>query len=154
MARRKRYPTQTITYADYADDITLMANTPAQAESLLHSLEQVAGGIGKIEFMCFNQSGYISTLNSRSLKLVDTFIYLRSSVSSTENDVNTRIAKAETTIDRVLVRWKLDLSDRRKLIFSKWWSCQYYYIEALHGRFLNVRRKNLKAIAKEYFEMY
>ena len=31
---------------DYADDIMLLANTPAQAESLLHSLERAAGGIG------------------------------------------------------------------------------------------------------------
>ena len=44
--RSRRYPHQTITDADYADDIELLANTPAQAESLLHSLEQTAGGIG------------------------------------------------------------------------------------------------------------
>ena len=31
---------------DYADDISLLANTPTQAESLLHSLEQAAGDIG------------------------------------------------------------------------------------------------------------
>ena len=41
--RSRRYPTQTITDADNAND---MANTPALAESLLHSLEQTAGGIG------------------------------------------------------------------------------------------------------------
>ena len=44
--RSWRYPAQTITDADYADDIALLANTPAQAESLLHSLERAAGGIG------------------------------------------------------------------------------------------------------------
>ena len=32
--------------ADHADDLTLLTNTPALAKSLLHSLEQVAGGIG------------------------------------------------------------------------------------------------------------
>ena len=32
--------------ADYANDIALLANTSAQAESLLHSLEQAAVGIG------------------------------------------------------------------------------------------------------------
>ena len=37
--RSRRYPAQTITDADYADDIVLLANTPAQAETLLHSLE-------------------------------------------------------------------------------------------------------------------
>ena len=42
----RRYPAQTITDANYADDIVLLASTPAQAESLLHSLEWAAGGIG------------------------------------------------------------------------------------------------------------
>ena len=31
---------------DYADDIALRTNTPAQAETLLHSIERAAGGIG------------------------------------------------------------------------------------------------------------
>ena len=44
--RSRRYPAQTIMDADYADDIALLANTPAQAKSLLHSLEWAAGGIG------------------------------------------------------------------------------------------------------------
>ena len=40
------YLTETFTNTDYADDLVLLANTPAQAESLLHSLEQTASGIG------------------------------------------------------------------------------------------------------------
>ena len=58
--RSRRYPAKTITDTDYADDITLLANTPAQAETLLHSLEEAAAGIGlhvnahKTENMCFN----------------------------------------------------------------------------------------------------
>ena len=62
--------------ADYTDDIALLAHTSTQAKSLLHSLEQAAGGIGlhvnadKMEYMCFNQKGDISTLNSVSLKPV------------------------------------------------------------------------------------
>ena len=39
------YPAQTIKDADYADDIALLANTPAQAESLLHSVKRTAAGI-------------------------------------------------------------------------------------------------------------
>ena len=73
----------------------LLANTPAQAETLLHSLEQTAAGIGlhvnadKAEYMCFNQRDNIFTLNGSYLKLVDKFTYLESSVSSTETDINT-----------------------------------------------------------------
>ena len=37
--RSRRYPTQTITDADYTNVIALQANTPAQAETQLHSLE-------------------------------------------------------------------------------------------------------------------
>ena len=42
----RRYPTKTITDADYADDLVILANAPAQTETLLHSLEQAAAGIG------------------------------------------------------------------------------------------------------------
>ena len=38
--RSRRYPPKTIMNADYADDLTLLANTPAQTECLLHCLEQ------------------------------------------------------------------------------------------------------------------
>ena len=75
--RSRRYSVKTITDADYADDIALLANAPAQAETLLHSLERAAAGIGlhvnahKTEYMCFNQTGDISTLNSSTLKIVD-----------------------------------------------------------------------------------
>ena len=37
--RSRRYPAQTITDADYTNDIVFLANTPAQVEILLHSLE-------------------------------------------------------------------------------------------------------------------
>ena len=121
--RSRRYSTQTITDVDYADDIALLANTPAQAENLQHSLERAADGIGlhinasKTEYMSFNQRGNISTLNGCSQKLVDKSTYLGSSVSSTETDINTRLAKALTAIDRLLVIWKSDLTDKRKRSF-------------------------------------
>ena len=34
-------------YADYVNDIALLASTPTRTESFLHSLEQVAGGMGQ-----------------------------------------------------------------------------------------------------------
>ena len=48
-----------MTDADGTIDQVLLANTPAQAESLLHNLEQAAGDIGlyidakNAEFICF-----------------------------------------------------------------------------------------------------
>ena len=44
-ARNRQYSAQTITDVDYTNDIVLLTNTPAQVESLLHSLEWAAGSI-------------------------------------------------------------------------------------------------------------
>ena len=61
-ASSKRYPAQTITYVDYADDIAILAYTPVQAESQLYSLENEAGckdlhvNSNKTQYMCFNQN--------------------------------------------------------------------------------------------------
>ena len=121
--RNRRYPAKTITDADFADDIALLANAPSQAETLLHSQERTAAGNGlhvnahQTEYMCFNQTGDISTLNGSSLKLVDKFTYLESSVSSTETDINTRLAKAWTATVRLSVIWKSDLTDKIKCSF-------------------------------------
>ena len=78
--RSRRYPATTITDADYADDIAILANTPEQAETLLHSLERAAASIGlyvnahKTEYMCYNQTGDISTLEGTPLKVDDKFM--------------------------------------------------------------------------------
>ena len=113
-ARSWRYPTQNITDADYVDDIALLANTPTQAEFLIICLEQAACEIDlhvnsdKTEYMCFNQT----TLNSDSLKQWDKLTYHGSSVSSTEIDINIRLEKAWTAIDKLSIIWKSDLSDK------------------------------------------
>ena len=82
-----------------------------------------AAGIGlhvnanKTEYMCYNQTGNIATLDGASLKLVDKFTYLGSSVSSTEKDIDTRPTKAWTAIDRLSIVWKSDLTDKMKRSF-------------------------------------
>ena len=58
----------------------------------------------------YNQTGDISTL-------VDKFTYLGSSVSSTETNIDTRLAKAWTAINRLSVIWKSDLTDKMKRSF-------------------------------------
>ena len=66
----------------------------------------------KMENMGFDiKKGDISTLNRGSLKLVYKSIYLRSSVSSIEDDINMRLTEAWIAIDR--------LSDKIKRDFSK-----------------------------------
>ena len=115
--KSRRYPSKTITEADYAD-IAILANTPNQAKILLYSLEQDARGIGlnahKSEYKYFNQIGHISTLDGTSLKLVDKFTYFGSSVSATEKDIDTQLTKAWTAIDKLSIIWKSDLTDKMK----------------------------------------
>ena len=117
----RRYPAKTITDADYADDIAILANTPNQAETLLHNLERAGIGLcvnaHKTEYMCDNQTGDISTIDGTPLKLVDKFTYLGSSVSSTEKDIDTRLTKAWTAINRLSIIWKSDLTDKMKRRF-------------------------------------
>ena len=121
--RSRRYPAKTITDADYADDRAILANTSNLAETPLHSLEQANAGIGlhvnahKTEYMRFNQIGNITTLDRSSLKLVDKFTYLGSSVSSTEKDIDTWLTKAWTAIDKLSIVWKSDLTDKMNRSF-------------------------------------
>ena len=110
--RSRRYLAKTITDADCADDIALLANAPGQAETLLHSLERAAGislhvNVYKTDFMCFNQTGNISTLNGSTLKLVDKFTYVYGSQT-----------------------WPIKWS----AVSSKQRSCGYCYMDAPHGR--------------------
>ena len=58
--------------------------------------------------------GDISTLDGTPLKLVDKFTYLGSSVASTEKDIDTRLTKAWTAINRLSIIWRSDLTDKMK----------------------------------------
>ena len=99
------------------------SDTGEYTQLLLHSLERAAAGVGlhvnahKTEYMCYNQTGDISTQDRTSLKLVDKFTYLGSSVASTEKDIDTRLTKAWTAIDRLSIIWKSDLTDKMKRSF-------------------------------------
>ena len=67
--------------------------------------------------MCYNQTGEICTREGTPLKVVDKFTYLGSSVESTEKDIETRLAKAWTAINRLSIIWKSDLTDKMKRSF-------------------------------------
>ena len=121
--RSRRHPAKTITNADYADDIAILANTPNQTETKQHSLERAAAGIDlyvnahKTEYICYDQMGDISTLDRTPLKQVDKFTYLGSSIASTEKDINTKLTKAWKAVNRLSIIWKSDLTDKMKSSF-------------------------------------
>ena len=155
-----RYPGKTITDADYIDDIALQANAPAQAETLLHSLERATAGINlhvnacKTEFMYFNQTADISSLNSRALKLVEKFTYQGSSVSSTEIDINTRLAKTRTDIDRLSVIWNSDLNDKGKCSFFQAAIVSILLYGCTKWTLTKRVEERLTAITQEFCEQY
>ena len=87
-----------------------MKGTIVYWDASLHpSVYRATAGIGlylnahKTEYMCYNQTGDITTVDGTPLKLVDKFIYLGSSVSSTEKDINMWLMKAWTAINRLLI---------------------------------------------------
>ena len=120
--KQKVPPAKTITDADYADDIVILANMPNQPKHyciVWNELPQALDFMSRHTKLnvCFNQAGDISTLEGTSLKLVDKFTYLGSSVSSTEKDIDTRLTKAWTAIDKLLIIWKSYLTNKMKRSF-------------------------------------
>ena len=84
------------------------------------------------------------------------FTYIGSSVSSTENDINTRLAKARAAIDRLSVIWKSDLTDEIKRTFSQaavvsillygctTWTLTKLIVKKLDGNYTRILRAVLK----------
>ena len=75
-------------------------------------------------YLCIYMNIYIhmtiyvhSNMKITPLKLVDKFTYLGSSVASTEKDIDTRLTKAWTAINRLSIIWKSDLTDKMKHSF-------------------------------------
>ena len=66
--------------------------------------------------MRINQAGDISTLDGTSLKLVDKFTYLGSSVSSTEKDIDTRLTNAWMAIDKQSIIHKNVVSNIKQVL--------------------------------------
>ena len=61
--------------------------------------------------MYFKQDGAICTLNDKPIKLINQFTSLGGNISSTESNVNLRIGKAYTAINRLTNTWKSNPSD-------------------------------------------
>ena len=119
-AQSSRNPAKFITDVDYADDLALTSHTIQEATELLHKLETAAREIGlyintkKTEYMEFNQTGTITSLDGRQLKSVQDFTYLGSSIQSTDKDMQIRKGKAWTALNKLEKIWKSNLSMKLK----------------------------------------
>ena len=99
--------------------------------------------------MCYNQTGDISTLEGTPLKLVDKFMYLGSSVESTEKDIETRLTKAWTAINRLSIIWKSDLTDKMKRSFFQAAVTSILQYGCTTWTLINGWRRNWMAITQE-----
>ena len=129
--RNRRYPAQTITDADYADDIALLANTPTQAKPLLQSPKRAVADIGlhvnadKAEYMFFNQRGVISTLNGISETSGQVHLPWKQCLINWGRHQNATSKGMDSYWSAIY-----DI----KSFFSKPRSCRYYCMDELHGR--------------------
>ena len=63
-----------------ADDLILLANTPAEIDFLLHSFEQAAGDIGlyrNADKSDLESEGVISTISGKFPKLINEFTFFK-----------------------------------------------------------------------------
>ena len=122
-SRSPRFPNNTLTDADYADDLGLFTNTIGEASALLHSLEHAAQDIGlyvnadKTKHMCVNTQGTMNTINGELVKEVNDFTYLGSQIASTRKDVKCRIGKAWAALTKLTKIWKSSLPKNLKRRF-------------------------------------
>ena len=127
--------------ADYADDRALPANTPAQAKSQLHSLEQTAGVIilyvnaNKTEFIWFwTRSNFyeVASLQPVHIPRQQRLIYWK-------RYQTIRSESVWTAINWLSVIWKTHLFDKSKRDFysAVWfglvWCVGLYGISAFVG---------------------
>ena len=66
--------------------------------------------------MCFNQTGDISTLDGPSLRLV-VHLPRKQCLINRKKNMDTRLTKAWTAIDKLSIIWKSDLTDKMKRSF-------------------------------------
>ena len=95
--------------------------------------------------MCFEQDGTVSTSSDELLKFINQLTYLGSNISSSKDVVSMCLGKAWNPIDRLYG----NLISDKKGKFSKWWSCQYYCMDAPTELKRNAKRKTLMEATQE-----
>ena len=120
--RSRRYPAETITDADFADDLALLADNSIDAEALLLLLEEAAQAVGlnvnygKTNYMAFReQNAVIKGMNGDVLDEVDNFKYLGSWLASSATDMNIRIGQAWSALNKLDKIWKSSLKREMKI---------------------------------------
>ena len=90
----------------------------------------------------------ISTLEGTPLKLVDKFTYLGSSVESTEKDIETRLTKAWTAINRLSIIYQAFFRKKNPML---WWRLQIWPIGIMQ---LRIRKKTAGVLSWHHCCVY
>ena len=114
--RSRRHPAVKICDVDFADDLALVTNTAAEAQSLLLSLEHAANEVGlhlnegKTKYIGLNlQEDDVQHINATSgeeVERVEDFVYLGSRIMKSEKDFDVRKAKAWGACHKLKSIWK------------------------------------------------
>ena len=114
--RSRRHPAVKICDVDFADDLALVTNTAAEAQSLLLSLEHAANEVGlhlnegKTKYIGLNlQEDDVQHINATSgeeVERVEDFVYLGSRIMKSEKDFEVRKAKAWGACHKLKSIWK------------------------------------------------
>ena len=125
--KSRRHPAVKITDADYADDLAIISDYLSDSSALLHKLEEAASEIGlyvnakKTEFICYNQqhTSTIKSYQNNNISAVKEFTYLGSNISSTKRDIEIRLGKAWSALNKLDVIWKSSLPQNMKRNFFR-----------------------------------
>ena len=125
-SRSSRYPANIETDTDFADDIALFSDNLEKAQLLLERVEAAAQDIGlhvnegKTKYMRYNlPQGDIWAMSGTALEEVDNFLYLGAWVDDTEKDIEVRIAKGWSALNRMEIIWKSKIQKELKIRFFR-----------------------------------
>ena len=119
--RSSRHPAEYITDLDFADDLAIPSNTVADAQSLLHALEEAATHVGlycnatKTEYTSSNPDPTIITHAGNPIKHVPDFKYLGSHIMNSEKDFHIRKALAWAACNKLDKIWKSNVPKQLKI---------------------------------------
>ena len=115
--KSSRYPAEVQTDLDFADDISLLSDTIAQAQKLLDLVEQECKKVGlhlnssKTKFIALNAPSDVKlTTANEELEKVQDFKYLGSYIMSSAKDIKIRKAKAWKALNDMSKIWTSDIS--------------------------------------------
>ena len=96
-----------LTGADFADDLVVLSDKIGNAEKLLKILETTVASVGlymnttKTKFIAISTEGRITAQKVCGLEQVNDFKYLGSTIISSKTDIQVRIGKAWSTLNKL-----------------------------------------------------